>query len=409
MKKRVLFICIASTLILSGCHDANSSMEDQCIELQSESEEESYADVLHFTLIEEGYATPVKTQISGTCWVTAASTSMESAFKMKNKEDIVIDPMDILNAVQGTDKAEGYFVKDGINGAGIGGWAWQIVETLSNGFGEYILIDAPDYSTASIEELKNAIAKEGGINVAVNDARSDRFGIYNGETTLNDPDSDDFDHEVVLVGWDDMFPRENFKVQAQKNGAWLAQNTHGSAWGKDGFYWISYETPFREQTIFKLSKDYKEVVSYDGGNENRIQTGDTTVVANVYHNEGVLKAIGTYITKPGQKIVVEIYDEAMKEKLAFCEATFPLMGYHTLQLKEPLEVKDFAVVVRYEGEAPVEGELWEDAWVTYDVGIHPKESFVLLEDKWYDLSEGDTIKKLGVDFTPNNCCIKAIF
>lgn len=51
-------------------------------------------------------------------------------------------------------------------------------------------------------------------------------------------------HDVLLVGWDDNFPKTNFVegLRPQNNGAWKVRNSWGSGWGsQNGYFWISYE------------------------------------------------------------------------------------------------------------------------------------------------------------------------
>jgi len=189
----------------------------------------------------------------------------------------------------------------------------------------------------------------------------------------------------------------------------LCQNTRGDRWGKDGYYWVSYDTPFREQTIFVLSDNYKKVLTYDGGNENSISMGDSITVANCFSGKGTLKAVGTYTKSANQKLQIKIYDKKFKKVIYEQETEIAVPGYHVVYLDEELSVKDYAVAITYEGAAPVEGGAWEDGWLSYSVGINKGESYVLIEDEWLDLSDSKTIEKLGLDFTPNNCCIKAIY
>lgn len=401
MKSQILS-CMIAAFLLTGCYTAPKAEQPPT--------EETVPETLpaYFSLIDEGCATPVKSQVGGTCWATAAATSMESACKMAHRTDIEIDPLDIVDYVYEREKDEGYFLTSRADPLSVGGWAWQVTETLSNGFGKYVLAEAVDYSAADADTFKEAIRSNGAMNVAVNDVISYRFGFINGYKTLNDPDSNSFDHEVTIVGWDDNFPKENFKKTATQDGAWLAQNTRGTTWGNDGFYWISYDTPFREQTIFKLAEGYREVLSYDGGNENTIETGSITSIANVFHKAGTLKAVGTYTTRQNQHITIEIYNEA-QELLAAREETFEGKGYHTVRLDTPVQVCDYSIVIRFEGAAPVEGEAWEDIQLRYAVSCSPGVSFVLIGEAWCDLADSETATLLGIDFMPNNACIKALY
>lgn len=53
----------------------------------------------------------------------------------------------------------------------------------------------------------------------------------------------DIDHAICIVGWDDDFPRSYFPVgnQPTSDGAWLIRNSWSTAWGEEGYFWISYE------------------------------------------------------------------------------------------------------------------------------------------------------------------------
>lgn len=360
----------------------------------------------YYSLADEGIVTSVKSQLSGTCWVTAAATSFESSYKIENGEDIVVEPLDILNLVLCDEDSEGYIANEGTDVNDIGGSSWQIIETLSNGFGDYILSEAKNYLDENQDTVKQGIKENGAITIAVNDTKYYR---YDGYKTLNASKEDGADHAVTIIGWDDNFPKEYFKKEASKNGAWLAQNTRGDTWGEQGRFWISYDTPFEEMIGFKLSDEYEGVLAYDGGCENDIITGTTTTVANVFHNKCTLKAVGTYASEQRQKIRIDIYDDKFQTLLYSQEVFHELKGYYVNKLDKELEVDDFAIVVTYEGKAPVEGFIDDMKGVSYVVDIGEGESFVKIDGEWMDLSDEVTAAKLGIDFHPGNCCIKAIY
>ena len=87
----------------------------------------------YFSLIDEGYGTPVKAQKAGTCWVCAASTSMESYYLKVKGETISLDEMELCDYVYDDDKEEGYFILPGTSRYDFGGWGWMVSERLSNG------------------------------------------------------------------------------------------------------------------------------------------------------------------------------------------------------------------------------------------------------------------------------------
>lgn len=50
-------------------------------------------------------------------------------------------------------------------------------------------------------------------------------------------------HAIMAVGWDDNYPKENFKEgsQPENDGAWIIRNSWGEGSGDNGYYYISYE------------------------------------------------------------------------------------------------------------------------------------------------------------------------
>lgn len=48
-------------------------------------------------------------------------------------------------------------------------------------------------------------------------------------------------HDVVIVGWDDNYSRENFSHMPENNGAFLCRNSWGEEFGDKGYFYVSYE------------------------------------------------------------------------------------------------------------------------------------------------------------------------
>ena len=392
---------------------ATEAAETETTAAETEAPEPVY-DYVHgddgyFSLTDSGLGTPVKVQGTGTCWAIAASSAIESGILVNSGKTKEIDPDSLLNAVYNDEKAEGWFLAENLSKKDLCGRGWMVVEALADGIDGMVLTEANDYENCDPEFIKESIRTKGAISVGVPDKQAAR-GFFGDYQTFNQPDAvednGDFDHDVTIIGWDDHFPKEYFRTEASQDGAWLVQN---SRFEKYSYYWFSYDTKFLTPYGWNASEDYGEVISYDGGKENHIGTGDETSIANVFHHAGSLTAVGTYTTADNQKITIEIRDAAMENVLYSQDAEYPVKGYHLTDLEAPQDVTDYAIVIRFAGDAPVEGDGFSDEFLSYHASAEAGQSFVLIDDKWADLSLPETAEALKLDFTPNNACIKAVY
>ena len=443
MNKKLISMITLCCIMLSACSDSSSvetttidetitvstaesaaetTVEETVAETTAETAEtteETLPPYVHgedgyFTLIDAGYGTPVKTQDMGTCWVTALATAMESNYLVRTGESITIDPHDLLDSVFNPDKPEGWFLSDNADPLNIGGWTWEVVEVLSNGWDSYIITDASMYEQDLDREIiQNGIRENGAMIISISDQLLRLYiNYFDDICTYNVPSNrlDEPDHAVTIVGWDDNFPREYFKNEPSQDGAWLCQNTRGETWGRGGYYWVSYDMPFNEYGIVQISSEYDHVTAYDWGNEDSFSTGDTTTIANVFHDSGTLRAVGTYTADLNTNIHIEIRDTNMENVIYEQDAFFEINGYHSVVLDTPIDVTDYSIVLTFDAQAPAEGESFEAMdGENFVATINPGESFVLIDGEWVDMSSDNISELLGIDYVPNNCCIKAIY
>lgn len=164
------------------------------------------------------------------------------------------------------------------------------------------------------EAVKQAIITTGGVQSAIyfpenREESEDKYYreetasyYYNGEKEPN--------HGVVFIGWDDEYPRENFKesLMPRSDGAWLCMNSWGESFGMDGCFYVSYEDS--QLGIHNLSFSGVESVSnYDriyqsdlSGWTGQLGCGEEKAwFANVYQakNDEIVEAVGFYATVPG--------------------------------------------------------------------------------------------------------------
>lgn len=176
-------------------------------------------------------------------------------------------------------------------------------------------------------------------------------------------------HAVLLVGWDDNYPRENFLAdnKPEHNGAWLVKNSWGTNWGNDGYFWLSYEdTSLCEGSCYFCEpKDtYKKEYSYDDFgwvssiSADSKQTSLTGYMANIFHadSDDNISAVGFYTTEENAEYEITIYSDLTNTRIPtkgtaseITSGTEKYTGYHTVKLNTPVAVtKDsaFSVVIK---------------------------------------------------------------
>ena len=179
------------------------------------------------------------------------------------------------------------------------------------------------------------------------------------------------DHAVLIVGWDDNYPKENFKEEyrPENDGAWLVQNSWGTLYDKlGGYFWLSYEdkTVYESACLRLESADnYAENYQLDTGGWQMSVTGDEThsnmassYAANIFtaKDNEQLEAVSFYTTDADAEYQISVYtnpkdnDPTSGELVYFGPTgTEPYAGYHTVELDQAVKLPKgttFAVVVK---------------------------------------------------------------
>ena len=285
-------------------------------------------------------------------------------------------------------------------------------------------------TTVSNDITKQIVMDTGPVTVLY---KADQ-ATYNEETSAwYNSQYNSIDHVVMIVGWDDNYPKENFLEgnQPQNDGAWLIRNSWGTDWGDDGYFWLSYEdkTIFNGNAFsFEENDNYAKNYQYDtmGWSYSMSVNHDPKEAtkatgANIFTAEGdeMLEAVSFYTTDAGTKYSISVYtgvEEGKPEsgQLMLKEQTGiePYSGYHTIELDEPVKLNKgerFSIVVDFinpEFAAPLPIE-WclkpenDPDYVPEYMG-NGGESYVLCEGIWEDVAGSlhDDI------FYITNVCIK---
>lgn len=81
-------------------------------------------------------------------------------------------------------------------------------------------------------DIKNTIVTYGCVGCAVAAGGDNFWNTGQGTGVAN---SNQIDHDVALVGWDDAHDNGD-----GSNGAWIMRNSWGTSWGNGGYAWVKY-------------------------------------------------------------------------------------------------------------------------------------------------------------------------
>jgi len=179
-------------------------------------------------------------------------------------------------------------------------------------------------------------------------------------------------HAVTIVGWDDSYPAANFSApQPPGDGAFIVRNSWGTAWGDQGYFYMSYYsynaaayTALTGNVAFNVAEDpsgsyaYQNdtlgwIANYGVGGANPWVAWMGDIFTSTAFSETIEK-VGFYTTDVNVDYVVKVYTDAdsgpVSGNLKDTDAdNFAYAGYHTVTLTNPVTVQNkqkFSVVVQ---------------------------------------------------------------
>lgn len=232
------------------------------------------------------------------------------------------------------------------------------------------------YANDDMNMTKQLIKKHGAVVTSIFYDLS-RTGFFNEDTAsyYNPSKSNPITHDVILIGWDDYYDRNNFRSKPKNNGAFIAQNSFGSDWGHHGLFYISYDDVHVLDTNYAIdSVEYKSeksnvyyydetgVTHFEGFPEAEEIYGINNFTANGTRpgQSEYLTGIGIYTSEPNTKVT--FYAEAIKFdplsvelKAPLGQTVFKLPGYHRFDLEIPFKLIDgspFYIGAKVRGSGP---------------------------------------------------------
>ncbi|MDD6402466.1 MAG: lectin like domain-containing protein [Lachnospiraceae bacterium] len=309
----------------------------------------------------------------GTCWAFASLGALETTLLPMDKEEFSTDHMSMCNSYN-LDLNKGgehtmsiaylaawqgpVLEKDDPYGDGMSNPNLKAVKHLE----EALIINERDY-----EKIKSAIFRYGAIETSLYTQMEyvDSYSVYYSEenNSYYYDGEEAPNHDVVVVGWDDNYPKEMFTNTPEADGAFICKNSWGDSFGDNGYFYVSYY----DKNICNKSVVYTKVGDKD--NFDKIYQSDLLgwiglmgfgkeegFFANAY-TAGVneqLEAVSFYATDKNTEFEVYVIPEFVDQKsLAdrqfVVAGTTKYAGYYTVRFPEAVKLTDngkFAVAVK---------------------------------------------------------------
>lgn len=364
---------------------------------------------------------------TGTCWAFAALSALESAILPEQELEFAPDHMSKANSFGGNPEEGGEYT---MGMAYLLSWQGPVFEK-DDPFGDDIvteglqaekhvqevqMMEGKDY-----EKIKEAVFRYGGVQTSFYSAlrnSNSSSPFYNMEKKAYCYiGTEKPNHEVVIIGWDDNYPKENFPISVEGDGAFICQNSWGEEFGEDGVFYVSYyDTNIGSHNVVYTKVEDKD--NYDHIYQSDLcgwvgQIGfqrPSVYGANVYTagSDEELSAVGFYAT--GKDTEYKVYlvkdfkdKDSFKNMEQIAEGKLKNAGYYTVPIASEPELpagEKYAVVLYLntpEAVHPMAIEYAADE-ATADVDLSDGEGYISATGNYWDDAE---------DTSGCNLCIKA--
>lgn len=309
----------------------------------------------------------------GTCWAFASLTALESALMPEENYVFSPDHMSMNNSFQSSQDDGGEYT---MGMAYLTAWQGPVLET-DDPYGDGVTTpglspvkhvqEVQILAEKDFNAVKEAVFKHGGVQTSIYSSlqsSTSQSVYYNSDTNAYCyMGTEKPNHDVVIIGWDDTYSKDNFSMDLEGDGAFICQNSWGNEFGDNGVFYVSYyDTNIGIHNIVYTGVEHTD--NYDHIYQSDLcgwvgQLGynkDTIYGANVYTASGAqeISAAGFYAT--GVDTSYEVYivknyenTDSMEKQIKVAEGTMANAGYYTIDFPASVKVEDqerFAVILK---------------------------------------------------------------
>lgn len=390
---------------------------------------ESRALPYYYNYVDEGKSPKVRSQGNyGTCWAFASLTALESSIRPEENLVFSADNMALNNSFRSSMYEGGDYT---MSMAYLAAWQGPVLDTTD----PYDGVSKKSYKPAkhvqeiqileskNFDKIKEMIYLYGGVQSSLYTSlinansvssyynRDNASYCYKGENKPN--------HDVVIIGWDDNYPKENFNIDVEGDGAFICRNSWGSQFGDDGNFYVSYyDSNIGVQNI--VYTKVEDTDNYDNIYQSDLcgwvgnmgyKDQNYAYFANTYTSKGdeSLEAVGFYATDDNMQYEVYVCTDFMNpdslsnNRVLAASGKFTNKGYYTVKLNSQYmlsEGQKYAVIIKAvtpNSTKPIAVEFKNDER-TEDVDITDGEGYISLKGiSWENVEKN---KKC-------NICLKA--
>lgn len=364
----------------------------------------------------------------GTCWAFAALGALEVLWLPQTLESFSVDHMAMNHGFGVSTEEGGNFTMALAYLTGWKGPVWESDDPYADGqTNEQAQVRAHLQEAKLLKNdryaIKRAVIQNGAVQSSL--YADDAILKEDGSSQYYQPENYayyydgavQYNHDILIIGWDDAYSREHFVKSPPGDGAFICQNSWGEEFGDQGFFYVSYyDTTIAQNTLTYSRLDepgvYDGIYQHDefGWTGQMGYEGETAWGANVYTAETQerLAAVSFYATDEltSYEIYVVVDPDAAKfdNKKLVAEGNLRHAGYYTIDLEEEIQLQSeqhFAIILRIttpDVKMPLAAEYYQKDSQWTKAEVQAGESYIS--------SDGDNWQDAGLKLKCN-LCLKA--